>query len=958
MKIKSVLIEFRFQTVFIFIIGIFFITIPSLYSQSKNDLLKTQAEEHMSAGKFGEAINLLNRFISASPQDAYGYNLLGLCYENRKDYEKSVYDFRSAVKLDQKNKTYNKNLERVVKSWETLLYNKIVGFKREIKINPQNPTNYLEVGKCYKNLGNWFEAEKWYDEYLKREEPSADELIRYTEILAKNNHITKGELLLKNYTERYPQDHRLWSRYGYFTMWLGKKEIALKAFEKALVLRPYFKEALDGYDLVRGKGYIYTVNDTTSRFNYGLPVSTGKGEYPIDKYYRVLSKKPLDNETRILLINELIKNKRYAEAEEQIKILSNSETYLNKVEELEKSLELNKIQYYDKRISELRQNISINPNDKKNNLELAQILAEKKEYDSSQVVLSNLLKEYPSDEEVLYNFALVCLASGNLNVAFEKAELLITKNPYNKDYQLLIGQLSTWLNRDPISSQFYLEKVLSKEPSNYSALSTLALLFIQNNSLADAEQSLGKLSQINSQDFEYLKLTYMLEAQKKINQDTELYRIAESAREQLLKKDCDEAIKLFKLYLSDANANPEVRKELAQAYICKSDFDNAISVYDRILLESPDNYLIAKERAKLLLWNKNYSMALDEFIKLNKINPDDAEVKLLLGDSYAGLRDFNKAKEVYEELLAISPSSPMLQQRLSWIEGPSYQSGFPVYTMLTPDFNYFTDNFGFLYSTYGLRLDLGITNYLTIGASAYAGLLGTDSLTTNISIYKGSIIGRFSQTVYASASLGSTKFPNDESQLLAEVSLKAEQPKLYSFSANFYSMDAAQLLYSPNLVDTRLRSNYFLLMGDYIIKTGWKFAGSYGFITVSDDNKANRLQLRFGKIFDKVVGVGYEYYYFDVKNETDLYWSPENFESHSIWADWEIVNEADVNATIGGKLGYIPSDEFILREFYGTTSVKLADSFTIQGRLTFSTTAQSGKGYTSTSFGLSAFWSF
>ncbi|MDZ7623353.1 MAG: tetratricopeptide repeat protein [Ignavibacteriaceae bacterium] len=958
MKIKSVLIEFRFQAVFIFLTGILFITSPFLNSQSKNDLLKTQAEEHMSAGKFGEAINLLNRFISANPQDAQGYNLRGLCYENRKDYEKSVYDFRSAVKLDQKNKTYNENLERVVKSWETLLYNQIVGFKRELKINPDKSVNYLEVGKCYKNLGNWLEAENWYDEYIKRDILSADELIRYTEILAKNNHISKGEPLLKSYTEKYPNDHRLWSRYGYFTMWLGKKEIAIKAFEKALELRPYFKEALDGYDLVRGKGYVYTVNDTTSRFNYGLPVSTGKGEYPIDKYYRVLSKNPNNNDTRILLINELIKNKRFAEADEQIKILSNSEASSNVVIELEKSLELNKNQYYDKRISELQQKLSVNPNDKKNNLELAQILAEKKEYDSSQVVLSNLLKEYPSDEEVLYKYTLVCLASGDLNTAYENAEILINKNPDNKNYQLLFGQILTWSDKDPETAKFYLEKVLSKEPSNYSALSTLALLLIQNNELADAEQYLGKLSQLNSKDPEYLKLTYMLEAQKKMNQDAELYRIAESAREHLLNKNCDEAIKLFNLYLSDANANPEVRKELAHAYLCKDDFKNAISVYDRILLESPDDYLIAKERAKLFLWNKNYSIALDEFIKLNKINPDDAEVKLLLGDSYTGVRDFNSAKEIYEELLAISPSSSMLQQRLSWIEGPSYQDGFPVYTMLTPDFNYFTDNFGFLYSTYGLRLDLGITNFLTIGASGYGGFLGSDSLTNNISIYKGSIIGRFSQTVYASASLGSTIFPDDENQFLAEVTLKAEQPKLYSFSANFYSMDAAQLLYSSNLVSTRLRSNYFLLMGDYIIKTGWKFAGSYAFITVSDDNKANRLQLRFGKIFDKVVGVGYEYYYFDVKNETQLYWSPQNFETHSIWADWEIVNDATATANIGGRLGYIPSDEFILREFYGITSVKLADSFTIQGRLTFSTTAQSGKGYTSTSFGLSAFWSF
>ena len=149
-----------------------------------------------------------------------------------------------------------------------------------------------------------------------------------------------------------------------------------------------------------------------------------------------------------------------------------------------------------------------------------------------------------------------------------------------------------------------------------------------------------------------------------------------------------------------------------------------------------------------------------------------------------------------------------------------------------------------------------------------------------------------------------------------------------------------------------------MLTGDYLIKNNWKFAGAYSFITVSDENKANRLQLRFGKIFGKVFSTGYEYYYFDFENQTKLYWSPENFETHSIWADWLIADESDVKANIGGKIGYIPSYEYILREFYGTANIKIAESFTVQGRLNFSTTAQSGKGYTSTSFGLSAFWSF
>ncbi len=300
------------------ILSVVFLFSFNLFAQQLTDRLKTEAVEQMKYGRYGEAIDLLNRFISAEPQNPEGYNLRGVCYELRKRYEMAVYDFRSALKLNPKNIKYNSNLQRAIDAWNALLLNNIIGYKREIAINPATPINYLEIGKCCKNLGEWKKAEDWYDEYLKREEASADEIIRYSEILAKNNHISKGEPILKRFTENYPDDHRLWSRYGYFTMWLGKKQIALKAFETALELRPYFKEALDGYDLVRGKGYIYTVNDTTSRFNYGLPIKKKYKEYPIDKYYRILKSNPEDFKTRYLLISELLKNNRHQEGFDQI----------------------------------------------------------------------------------------------------------------------------------------------------------------------------------------------------------------------------------------------------------------------------------------------------------------------------------------------------------------------------------------------------------------------------------------------------------------------------------------------------------------------------------------------------------------------------------------------------------------------------------------------------------------
>ncbi len=291
-------------------------------AQPQFEAMKAEAQREMQFGRYGEAIDLLNRYISAHPQQPDGYNLRGLCNEKREQFEYAVYDFRSALKLAPTNKEINQNLERTTKLWYSLLYNEIEGYKREIAINSDKPDNYLEIGKAYKNLGQWPVAEEWYDRYLARAHASPDEIIRYSEILAKNNHIAKGWPILKKYTEEYPNDQRLWSRFGYFSLWLGKNKIAIEAFQNSLALKPFFREAQSGLDEARGKGYIYTVNDTsTKHFNYGLPPVRPAFVYPIDRYYRILKHNPDDNKIRLTLIKALYKVDRFEEASQQLRIL-------------------------------------------------------------------------------------------------------------------------------------------------------------------------------------------------------------------------------------------------------------------------------------------------------------------------------------------------------------------------------------------------------------------------------------------------------------------------------------------------------------------------------------------------------------------------------------------------------------------------------------------------------------
>lgn len=934
---------------------IFLLLNLQLFAQNPTEALRIQAQQQINDGNFGEAINLLNRYISAYPNNAVGYNLRGLCFENRKEYENAVYDFRSALKLEPTNRSINENLVRAVEKWETLLYNRIVGYKREIEINPVKPANYLEIGRCFKNLGNWQQAEKWYDEYLNREDPSEDELIRYTEILAKNNHISKGEPWLKKYCKKYPDDHRLWSRYGYFTMWLGKKQIAIDAFDRALELRPYFKEALDGFDLVRGKGYIYTVNDTTVSYNYGLPVSTSSYEYPIDKYYRRLTKNPEDEQSRILLIEELIDKSRFSEAEDQLKILIGANVSDDRIFTLKNELDIKKKSYYWQRLSELERILKENPSDEKSTIELAHIYSDKKEFERGLNLLLDFKQTYTASNNLLYNYALISSWSGDLQTAYLEIIRLLDKNPDNTDYQLLSAKLLIWLNKDLTRAQNYLENVLNQKPNSYDALLSMSLLHLQKNELKKSQYYLEKASEINAGDIEILKISKMIEWQNRSNYENELYLKLEQARKYLFNKECEKSIEMFNEYLKFDYSNPNIKKELAEAYICKGDYANAINIYDDLLQVNPNNYEQKKQRAKLLYWSGYYSKAQNEFYRLSSLNPDDAEVKLFLGDSYTALKDYYNAKQVYYELLKISPSSFILKERLRWIDGPSAE-GFPTYIMLTPEANYYIDNFEFLYSTYGLRCDFGVSEFLTLGASGYAGAISSDSITNNVSIFKGIFSTRFSELVSANVGFGTILFPGNKSRFLTEVSVKIETPRVYSFSANFYSIDAAQVLYSPFLVDVRLRSNVFSLQGDYITSGSWKFSGLYSFIDVSDENRANKLVLRFGKIFQKTIGVGYEYYYYDVKDQTNLYWSPKNFESHSIWVDWVVVDNADVSADIGGKLGYIPSEEFVLREFYGMAIFKLSSFISLQARLAFGSTVQSGRGYSSTSFAISAFW--
>ncbi|MBU1096976.1 MAG: tetratricopeptide repeat protein [Bacteroidetes bacterium] len=984
-KYKSQKMKFFLQ----FLI-LFFLTaeIHEVFAQEQktddqSQSLKKSAVAQMQAGRFGEAIDLLNKYISANPRQSEGYNLRGVCYENRGQFQNAVLDFRRSISLDQNNAEAKKNLARTQNIWFDQLRNIILGYEREIAIDPSNPFNYLEIGKSYRLMEEWQKAEEWYDKYLERDQnASPDEIIRYTEILAKLNHIKKGETILKKWVDKYPDDWRLWSRYGYFTMWVGNYRNAEKAFKSALGFKPFFKEALDGLDQATKKSYV-TQQD---------PRAFEK-EFPIDRYYRMLRNDPKDVNTRFSLVDELIKAERIEEAYQQLIKLGVNNSNDPRYEEKWNYVNNFRSTIYEERIKEYSAKLLKNPKDKVSAQRLAEYYQYLEQYDESQQVLRDYFEQVPndSDEKLRFFYAKIAAWNRDFELAVVLIDDLLKKSPDNLDYQLFRAQLSIWNNREMELVGPYLENVLAKRPDNLEALISMGsyMLFKQNFDMA--QEYADKAAAIDSQNNEVVTLQTNIDFQKLRAEEEKRYKILEEGRRYVLDGDCQNALSYYEQYLSEAEPNNMILKEYGDVLFCAKRYREALSTYDEVL-SSSYFYEVALQRGKLLYTMGDSLGSLAAFKQLRKEEPDKLEPYLYMGDSYAKLGDFTSANDIYDTLLTWDLDSTeivMIKQRQAWIPPTGLSAilqRFPSSIGFAPSMSYYSDNISFKYSRFGGRLDVGVTGFLSLGVSFYKTYVTANRYTLdsvkvdlvdrntnylndfnrNFTSFKGHVFLIFSNQFrmgFSSGSLNSDVVHKDfESEIFASYEIK----DTLNITASYMNSDAAIILYSPYLIDYNMNSqrifaSIYKLAAKYYHKKTWVLSGSFQYVTVSDNNAGNDIILRAGKFFEKDLTAGYEYYYANykyVEDNSPLYYSPEAFESHSVWADFIIEKNKKADISLGGKLGYIPTSDLMQIEGHINGFYKFSNNLQLQGTVSIGSTSRESSSYRYFSAGLAAYWGF
>ena len=933
--------------------------------------LKQAALAHMKAGRYGEAIQLLNKYIAAKPRLAEGYNLRGLCYEARSQYKEAVIDFRRARKLEPNNKEVLKNLERVTEIWYKMLKKNIVGYKRDIQINPGNPYNYLEIGKAYRWMEEWQLAEEWYDKYLALDpNASSDEIIRYTEILAANKHLKKGQKILKKWLDKHPDDWRLWSRYGYFSLWLGQYKVAKKAFERALSFKPYFQEARKGLDTATKNAYVTELGPTDVK------------EYPIDRYYRILKKNPKRDEIRFRLIKELIKAKRIEEAYQQLLVLVDKYQNDPKFEKLWSYVTNYREKVYKNKIEYYRNRLSKNPKDKKAAYNLARYYTYTENYDSALAVYENYLKEVPDekDPKFLFDYARAASWSRQFDKAIQIMDKLLERYPNNLEYQLFRAQLSVWTSQDLDLAEEYLTNVINKQPNNVDALIAMGSYLLLKRDFDKAQEMADRAEKIDASNPEVQKLKSNIEFQKMRAKEEELYKILEKGRTLAMKDSCEEALPYYREYLDEAEPNDLILKEYGDVQFCAKDYEGAKESYEEVLRHGY-MYEAALQHAKLLYAMGDSLGALKEFRELTKEEPDEFDPILYLADTYAKVDKPDSARMIYNLLLdkwdLDSTEVKMVKMRLKWLPVTGLEgliATFPSSIGLAPSASFYKDNIGFQFYRFGGRLDLGLISYFSIGvsflktyASADPNLLNSNILSNiptdnytwhgDFTTFKGHIFANVKRRFSAGLGYGvvNSNFGTTGNEMDAFV--KYEIKDTLGVTANYLNTDADLLLYSPYLIDIRLQAAFYRLQGYYNFHSGLKLSSYYTFITVSDGNAGNNIRFRIGKVYWKDLTIGYEYYYANFRFDAFLYYSPIGFVSHSVWGEYYLYNEEFFKLFLNAKVGYVPANKFILTEARAQLEYEYSKKLSITGALSYGSTTRDNTGYQYLSGEISAYWS-
>lgn len=928
----------------------------------------TRAQQLMEKGLYTEAARELENQLQVNPQDVEALKLLARVYIRLEKYPEAVGVAKKALELAPQDAEARQIYEEAKVRRDEGLGFLVKEYERVLRAHPEDLTYRLKAARAYYQLEQWDKAAEHYQAYLKVRPEDHQVRHEYAQVLAWSNRFDEASREYQKLLEVYPDSLSLRLEYAYTLLWAGKYDPAIAQFQKVLEADPQNTKAQKG--LAQAKE---------------LKKATAPRLSLIDVYYARLEKNPEDQSTRLKLVRQLIKAKRYEEAiieaQKVLKARPQDPTATQLLREAQ--ARLNDLLQDSLRI--YRQRLAEHPDDPKLHYHMARILTRLERYQEALPHYEAYLKARPEDTHTRLLYARVLSWAGDFRKAvrayeevlslwpdslgvleeyaenlswagkYEDAtrvyEKLLAHAPERLDLQLAYGKNLVWAGAYEAAVPV-LRQVVEKQPGNPEAHLFLAYSLFQTGKLGEAEkeyEAVLKLDPLNAEAKE------RLEEVRKEKQRKPIYE----ARKLSKRRQYSSAIALYQQYLEKFPNDTAIWLEYARVLTWAGQYPEAEEVYRRLIPLMPESLNLKIELARVYAWQEKFDQAQALYAEVLEADPQNADALVGLGQIalWEGKRDL--ARRYFEKALAIKPTHPAARK------GLAETRDHPTVRNLVGRVR---DNEGITWTRWDFGGSLfpvqGLETRVTYQRFTYEQVV-TQTPTQTVKDWiranglKLELIRDVSENLtvqgwYRGMAYSSWGQIPGENHYSLSVSYHAPgQPRV---KGSYTHYNAVFEVYKLEAIRDTIRADRIELDLSHTFREQYIAEAEYAISVYTDGNRREELYLRLGYLMTPTFRFGYEYNSLRFSQTTWKYWSPDLYDHHAAWVDYTNRLTEDFSFRFQGKLALVP----IFNAFERNLSLGLfytpTKSLFLEGIITFQETQRSATqpySYTAFTFGAS-----
>lgn len=530
--------------------------------------------------QFDEAKAILKEIVKLDTKNVEAFKLLGLCNVNLGCFKEGQSNFETVVKY-----------------------------------NSEDATSWFYLGNCYDNLEDFRHAKAAYLEVIKLRENYLDAYKSLGIIYIKTQETLKAFELAKKALEFEENDYLLYYMAGTALLAEKRFEQCIEYLEKAKALNPTHSQIYNNL----GTAYL-------TLGNYALAYET---------YIKASEINPRNSITFYNIASILQIQSKHKEACEFFEKAYNIEGLEHYLVSL--ALSEFKSEQYELAVEHYKKLIVLHPEKNNFRYNLACCYEKMGEYIFAIGILEQLVLLNPKAKAMLQKLANLYLITDAPNKAKEVYEKLLNQGLVSEDiyYEYALICVKTG---DTFKAETILKKVIELNPKAAYARKDLGVIFLEKRLFDDAKKEFQSAYELEPEDesviFEYANFMY---ATSDFVQAEELYNKA--------------------LEINPNNPNTLIFSALNSYALTK--YEEALDFIERALKIVPQDAFVLLTAGKINYALENFDKALMYLIHSWEIDKN-VDVENLLGLTYLELEEYEKANNIFTKLLEKSPMNTNL----------------------------------------------------------------------------------------------------------------------------------------------------------------------------------------------------------------------------------------------------------------------------------------------------------